>query len=49
MGVTYRSVMIGLLLIPLNCFWVVLAEIMWYSGEPTTISLFYNEIGRAHV
>ncbi|MBI5091456.1 MAG: hypothetical protein HZB26_03330 [Candidatus Hydrogenedentes bacterium] len=43
-GVTYRSVLIGLLLIPLNCFWVVLAEIMWYSGEPTTISLFYNVI-----
>lgn len=42
MGVTFRSVIIGLILIPLNCFWVVIAEIMWYSGEPTTISLFYN-------
>ena len=38
MGVTLRSIVIGLILIPLNCFWVVIAEIMWYSGEPTTIS-----------
>ncbi|NIA13688.1 MAG: hypothetical protein GWP08_06365 [Nitrospiraceae bacterium] len=44
MGVTFRCIVIGLLLIPVNCFWVVLAEIMWYSGEPTTISLFYNVI-----
>ena len=44
MGVTYRCIVIGLLLIPINCLWVVLAEIMWYSGEPTTISLFYNVI-----
>jgi len=43
-GVTFRCIIIGLLLIPLNCFWVVLAEITWYSGEPTTISLFYNVI-----
>ena len=44
MGVTFRCIVIGLLLIPLNCLWIVLAEIMWYSGEPTTISLFYNVI-----
>ena len=44
MGVTFRSIVLGLVLIPLNCMWVVLAEIMWYSGEPTTISLFYNVI-----
>lgn len=44
MGVTFRCIIIGLLLIPVNSIWVVLAEIMWYSGEPTTISLFYNVI-----
>ncbi len=44
MGVTFRSIVIGLILIPLNCFWVVISEIMWYSGEPTTISLFYNVV-----
>ncbi len=44
MGVTFRCIVIGLLLIPLNSLWIVLAEIMWYSGEPTTISLFYNVV-----
>ena len=44
MGVTFRSIVLGLILIPLNAMWVVLGEIMWYSGEPTTISLFYNVI-----
>jgi len=44
LGVTYRCIIIGLLLIPVNTFWVIVAEIMWYSGEPTTISLFYNVI-----
>lgn len=44
MGVTFRCIVIGLLLIPVNSLWIVLAEIMWYSGEPTTISLFYNVV-----
>ncbi len=44
MGVTYRAITIGLLLIPLNAMWLVLSEIVWYSGEPTTISLFYNVV-----
>jgi Family of unknown function (DUF6785)/Domain of unknown function (DUF6784) len=41
MGVTYRSIVIGLLLIPLNTLWVVLAEFGWYSGFPTCLSLFF--------
>ncbi|HOZ49661.1 MAG TPA: hypothetical protein PLO37_19925 [Candidatus Hydrogenedentes bacterium] len=44
MAVSFRSIIIGLVLIPLNSMWVVVAEIMWYSGEPTTISLFYNVV-----
>ncbi|HNR35325.1 MAG TPA: hypothetical protein PKO36_09100 [Candidatus Hydrogenedentes bacterium] len=44
MGVTFRCIVIGLLLIPVNSLWIVLGEIMWYSGEPTTISLFYNVV-----
>ena len=44
MGVTFRSVVIGLMLIPLNAMWLALSEIVWYSGEPTSISLFYNVI-----
>ena len=43
-GVTFRSVVIGLALIPLICLWLALAEIVWYSGQPTTISLFGHVI-----
>jgi len=42
--ITFRSIVLGLVLIPLNALWLVLSEIVWYSGEPTTISLFYNVI-----
>lgn len=44
MNVTLRSVVIALVLIPLNALWLALSEIVWYSGEPTTISLFYNVV-----
>jgi len=44
MGVTFRSVVIGLILIPLNTLWVVLAELGWYSGFPTCLSLFFNAV-----
>lgn len=44
MNVTFRSIALGLLLIPLNAFWLALSEIVWYSGEPTSISLFYNVV-----
>jgi len=43
-GITFRSVVIGLLLIPLNCMWLALAEVVWYTGEPTTLSLYPNVI-----
>lgn len=44
MGVTYRSVALGLVLIPVNCLWVMLAELGWYSGFPTCLSLFFNAV-----
>ncbi len=44
MGVTFRSVIIGLILIPMNMLWVVLAEFGWYSGFPTCLSLFFNAV-----
>ncbi len=40
MKVTYRSVVIGLLLTPLTCMWLELCEFQWYSGSPTSISLY---------
>ena len=43
-GVTWRAIIIGLLLIPINSYWVFLVEIVRYAGHPTTISLFYNAI-----
>jgi hypothetical protein len=41
-AVTWRAVLLGLLLIPLNSYWVVQMEIIRYSAHPTTISLFFN-------
>jgi len=38
-SVTVRSIAIGAALIPLLCMWVVQSEILWYSCEPTTVSL----------
>jgi len=37
--VTLRSVCIGAALIPITCMWLVQSEILWYSGQPTTVSL----------
>ncbi|MBM3474358.1 MAG: hypothetical protein FJX75_13930 [Armatimonadetes bacterium] len=43
-GVTWRSVLIGLLLIPPNCIWVAQVEIVHYSGHPTCLSIFSNAV-----
>ncbi|UCH34056.1 MAG: hypothetical protein JSV65_16095 [Armatimonadota bacterium] len=43
-GITARAVIIGLLLAPLNCYWVQQMEIVWYSAQPTTIALYFNVI-----
>ncbi|MGB9597726.1 MAG: DUF6785 family protein, partial [Candidatus Poribacteria bacterium] len=41
---TLRSFLIALILIPLNCYWIIQVEIVWYSGHPTCISLFQNPV-----
>lgn len=41
-GVTLRSVLIGLILIPINCFWVVQSEAVWGITYLTIVSLFFN-------
>ncbi|MFP4056448.1 MAG: DUF6785 family protein [Candidatus Brocadiia bacterium] len=38
-SVTLRSMCVGAALIPLTCMWLIQAEILWYSGQPTTVSL----------
>ena len=43
-GITARSLIIGLILIPVNCYWIVMAETVWYSGWMTCVSLFFNTI-----
>ncbi|HZP81431.1 MAG TPA: DUF6785 family protein, partial [Chthonomonadaceae bacterium] len=43
-AVTWRSVLICLLLLPINSYWVVQMEIVRYSAHPTTISLLFNTI-----
>jgi hypothetical protein len=43
-AVTWRAVLLGLLLIPLNSYWIVQMERVRYSAHPTTISLFFNLI-----
>ncbi|MFQ6098628.1 MAG: DUF6785 family protein [Armatimonadota bacterium] len=43
-GLTWRSVLISLIIIPANCYWVVQMEIVRYSAHPTTVSLFFNTI-----
>jgi len=42
--VTFRAVLISLLLIPFNCYWLIQSEIIWYAGHPTCISLFQNAV-----
>ncbi|MGQ9524581.1 MAG: DUF6785 family protein, partial [Armatimonadota bacterium] len=43
-AVTWRSILVGTLLIPPNAYWVVQMERVRYSAHPTTISLFFNVI-----
>jgi len=38
-SVTFRSICIGAALVPITCMWVIQCEILWYSGQPTTVSL----------
>lgn len=43
-GVTLRSLVIGLILIPPNCYWVVQSEAVWGTTYLTIVSLFFNVI-----
>ncbi len=43
-GVTFRSLIIAAILIPINCYWVIEMEVIRYSGHPVTISLFFNVV-----
>jgi hypothetical protein len=43
-GVTWRAVLIGLILIPINSYWIVQMEAVYYSAHSTTFSLLFNAI-----
>ena len=42
-GVTGRSIVLALLLIPLNAYWSIHRGLIW-GGPPATLSLFYNVV-----
>lgn len=41
-NVTWRAILIGLSLIPVNAYWVIQIEGVWDSGHITNMSLFLN-------
>lgn len=41
-SVTARAIIVAMLLMPVNAYWVVMMESVRYSAHPTTISLFFN-------
>lgn len=42
-GVTLRAVIIALLIMPLNAYWIIQMEVVWW-GFPTIITLFFNVV-----
>ena len=42
--VTLRAVLLALVLMPFNAYWVVMMEVTRYQGHPTTISVFFNVV-----
>jgi hypothetical protein len=43
-AITGRALLLGAVLIPLDIFWLHQLEIVWYTSEPTTISLYFHVI-----
>jgi hypothetical protein len=42
--VSWKAIVISLILMPINAYWVIQMEAVRWRGHPTTISLFYNVI-----
>ena len=43
-AVTGRALLLGLVLIPPSISWLHQLEIVWYSAQPTTISLYFHVV-----
>ena len=41
-SVTFRIMLIGMVLIFVNCYWVIEVEGIWHSNHATAMSLFWN-------
>jgi hypothetical protein len=43
-GVTWKSVLLGLLLIPVNAFWITVVEVRWYTLDGTSLPLLITPV-----
>ncbi len=43
-GVTWRALLIAVVLTPINAYWVVQMEVVRYSAHPTTVSFFFSTV-----
>lgn len=42
--VSLRAILIVIAFLPINSYWIVQTEIVYYSSHPTTLSLLFNAI-----
>ena len=42
--IRWRSIAVGLLLIPINCYWITYIELVQYSAQPTIVSLIFTVV-----
>ncbi|NPV46385.1 MAG: hypothetical protein HPY69_05485 [Armatimonadetes bacterium] len=43
-GITRRSLGLGALLVPVNCYWMLYMEVAWNQGYATLLSLYFNTV-----
>ena len=43
-SVRWWSIAIGLILIPINCYWITYIELVQYSAQPTIVSLIFTVV-----
>jgi hypothetical protein len=43
-AITWRSLLLGFLLVPANTYWVIQSEVIRYAAHPTTTSVFFNVV-----
>lgn len=43
-NISVRALVIGIALIPVNCYWIIQTEVVWRSLHATVLSLFFNVV-----